>query len=372
MLFLKARAMMSLPPVEFFGLRKDLLANVGHAKDILKTIEEQTTPMEMLYVLQDTIDSFSQRHDDITTATSVAGDEILPALVCAIEAHPLPHLKTLEYYMENFVFVDLSTSQLGYSLATFKAAILFINSTFNKLSPDMKRKLLPALGIAHQQPKTNVPPYYSRSFRGSFHRPSPSMSPGGFNSPSHPAPSMSPPSQMRPRQPSGGASFPYSGGIPVSQPNQSMLASGSSQSSNSLASSISSVPSHGSSLSRVVEDPLSVSVPESRAMQRPSQSSYNLRPQPESPQEPVSHYSHQRMQSAMPNLQHQQLRPSAAEPKRPDPTPAARASSPSPDANKQQQQQQQQSDGPRLGSFLAMLASKSGTVSSSQTDGNWP
>ena len=225
----------------------------------------------------------------------------------------------------------------------------------------MKRKLLPALGIQHQPAKTNIPPYQSRSFRGGFHRPSPSMS------------VMPSQSQLRPRQPSGGGNLPHPGSIPVSQPNQSMLSSSSNTSSHALAASVASVPSHGSGLSGVIEDPLSVSVPESRSMQRPSSTAYGSRGQPESSRQelPAQRYGHQRMQSAMPNLQRQEPRsPIQAEPRRVDPPPPAAApvasssvTSPSPEESKQPQ-----GDGPRLGSFLEMLRSKSGTISSSQAD----
>ena len=337
---LKAAALGGLPPVAFFGLRRDLVASVQRATDTLAAIEAQTTPMEMLYALQDTVDSFAQRHEGSGAATSVAGDEVLPALVCTIVAHPPAHLRTLEYYMEHFVFVDMSASALGYSLATFKAALVFINDTFNSLPPDTKRKLLPAMAtdpdVQQQQSQQQQ--------HGTFHRPSPSLSSVNLRS-------------------------PVSGrGIPVSSSGAGGAGSGAgvaTSPSASLASSASpALLSHrtGGASGSAADAFSSASVPEPRHCQRSVTPPPPLvRPSEGASQQSSVQQSSQQQRASGENERKLSMSVSAANLSRP---------------SAQQQQQQHQTsnapsgDTPRLGSFLTMLRSKSGTVGSSEVYGD--
>ena len=334
MLHLKATAMAGLSPVGFFGLRRDLVANVQHAKDTLATIEAQTTPMEMLYTLQDTIDSFSQRHEGSGAATSVAGDEVLPALVCTIEAHPLAHLRTLEYYMEHFVFVDMSTSALGYSLATFKAAIVFINDTFNRLPPDTKRRLLPAMAAA---PARSPPPplQQQQQHRGTLHRPSPSLSSVNLTSSSS--------ARGIPVSPSGGSGAGGGSAVPVS----------------ASLTSVTSVPKTGAVPPVGSVDSFSTSVPEPRHCQRAVTPPPALGSLDGSAQQQLSQSQQSQQQQQAGGQKDGRLALSASTSSitvSPSAVPAA-PTTPS-------------TDTPRLGSFLTMLRSKSGTVGSSQVYGD--
>ena len=163
------------------------------AAEILNELANCKTPIEMLDVFQKAIDSFSQRDiqqktltessnfgtdssDDedtslsdslmksndgtlpplassptptlvsssaststaSTTTTILAGDDVLPALVSALIYQSSPTMHTTCFYIDNFLFFDLSATSLGYVHATLKAAIEYINHTYESL-PDEKK-----------------------------------------------------------------------------------------------------------------------------------------------------------------------------------------------------------------------------------------
>lgn len=139
-----------MSPVNDMGLRPDLLHTIPDAMEILGRVADCRTPLEMLYRLQDVIDCFSSKADPSKVARPgsasvsspprqvVAGDEVLPAFVCSVVRASPDRLHTLCFYMENFVFVDISSTSLGYALATFRAAIEYIRRSYESLPPEQR------------------------------------------------------------------------------------------------------------------------------------------------------------------------------------------------------------------------------------------
>jgi len=238
----------------------------------------------------------------------------------------------------------------------------------------MKRKLLPSMGAASPSKQGTLP----NSFRyHSLHRQSPSMYTNSRTSPS--------PVSSRIMPPPSGSRSPPPGGIPVSRPNSSVFSSSPTQSESSVAASMSSVPSRGSAaMSSSVESNISCSVPDKPIVPRSTSYSIGceedrrqqqLRQQQQQQQQQQTVYTHQRMHSAMPNLSdsdkqatdsRQTVTPTATTAPTTPSTSTSTSSRTESSQPSQQQQQQQSEDQPRLGSFLEMLRSKSGTVGSSQ------
>lgn len=68
----------------------------------------------------------------------LAGDDILPAIVCVLVKACPKHLHTISFYIDNFLFFDISSTPLGYIHVSLKAALEFITRTYNSL-PEEKR-----------------------------------------------------------------------------------------------------------------------------------------------------------------------------------------------------------------------------------------
>ena len=69
----------------------------------------------------------------------LAGDDILPAFVCVLIKVCPKHLHTISFYVDNFLFFDISSTPLGYIHVSFKAAVEFITRTYNSLPEEKKR-----------------------------------------------------------------------------------------------------------------------------------------------------------------------------------------------------------------------------------------
>lgn len=150
------------------------------AAEALNELAGCKTPIEMLNVFQKVVDSFSQKEEnprdlpdfsgfgggnsggdtsddeddprlnggsggniktmDNTAVTILAGDDVLPALVSALIYSSSQNLYTTCFYIDNFLFFDLSSTSLGYIHATLKAAIEYITHTYESL-PEEKKSL---------------------------------------------------------------------------------------------------------------------------------------------------------------------------------------------------------------------------------------
>lgn len=73
-----------------------------------------------------------------TATTILAGDDVLPALVCTLTHSASPNMYTTCFYIDNFLFFDLSSASLGYVHATLKAAVEYISHTYETLPEEKK------------------------------------------------------------------------------------------------------------------------------------------------------------------------------------------------------------------------------------------
>lgn len=71
----------------------------------------------------------------------LAGDDILPAFVCVLIKLCPRYLHTICFYLDNFMFFDISSTPLGYIHVSFKAAVEFIVRTFNSIPQEKRKKV---------------------------------------------------------------------------------------------------------------------------------------------------------------------------------------------------------------------------------------
>jgi hypothetical protein len=90
-------------------------------------MESCHTPLEKLWCVQEGLDaaafavSISRSGND-----TLGADDSLPLLLAAIIQAAPPNLHTTLYYIQNFIFANISASPLGYHLTNLQAAIHFI------------------------------------------------------------------------------------------------------------------------------------------------------------------------------------------------------------------------------------------------------
>lgn len=107
-------------------LKPDLVPHVAHITPHLQRLESCHTPLEKLWCVQEGLDAAAFAVSISRAGDTLGADDSLPLLLAAIiQANP-PNLHTTLYYIQNFIFGNISASQLGYHLTNFQAAIHFI------------------------------------------------------------------------------------------------------------------------------------------------------------------------------------------------------------------------------------------------------
>lgn len=132
-------------------------------RQFLSPLREEASPLQQLQssivmptlspVFTDTL-SYSPDGDDVRDYDRIiyadnaqeqpivlAGDDILPAIVCVLVKACPKHLHTISFYIDNFLFFDISSTPLGYIHVSLKAALEFIDKTYNSLPEEKRRKV---------------------------------------------------------------------------------------------------------------------------------------------------------------------------------------------------------------------------------------
>jgi len=115
---------------------------------ILQTLETNQTPMEMMHCIQSVNDSIIAAVEANLTDKNISlknvaitTDELIPLIAYIITRVDLKYLESNMYYMENFIFTNISTTQFGFTLVNFRAAILFLRGDQLPQAPDPNIKM---------------------------------------------------------------------------------------------------------------------------------------------------------------------------------------------------------------------------------------
>lgn len=119
------------------------LADLGVAKHLLKVdlnkaqkelveLDYCKTPLQMLFVLKDCIAAITdavQLYFKLNPGDAlVTTDDFIPIIAYIITRSAFQYYESTLLYIELFIFEDISNSELGYALSTFKAALTYLSS----------------------------------------------------------------------------------------------------------------------------------------------------------------------------------------------------------------------------------------------------
>eukprot|EP01129_Flabellula_baltica_P009530 TRINITY_DN3904_c0_g1_i2.p1 TRINITY_DN3904_c0_g1~~TRINITY_DN3904_c0_g1_i2.p1 ORF type:complete len:369 (+),score=62.74 TRINITY_DN3904_c0_g1_i2:360-1466(+) len=131
--FLKmCRKHRSTPFVEF-QMDERFNGNFDEPIQKLNQLETNQSPMEMMHCFQVVINSLLVSVENNLKANgyrieeeAVTTDELIPLIAYLLTRSTLKYLPSTLFYIENFVFSNISTTELGFHLINLKAALDFI------------------------------------------------------------------------------------------------------------------------------------------------------------------------------------------------------------------------------------------------------
>eukprot|EP01125_Pyxidicula_operculata_P017104 TRINITY_DN5955_c0_g1_i1.p1 TRINITY_DN5955_c0_g1~~TRINITY_DN5955_c0_g1_i1.p1 ORF type:complete len:445 (+),score=42.31 TRINITY_DN5955_c0_g1_i1:11-1345(+) len=125
-------------PPKLFGIGSGLLSvDYSPASEVLNNLEKCSTPLQMLYILEDTTEKIAEcvemhyPEGDRGSDTSITTDDLIPIIGLVIINCKYDRFHYALFLMENFIFADISTSKLMFNLINFKAAIGFLTDHLN-------------------------------------------------------------------------------------------------------------------------------------------------------------------------------------------------------------------------------------------------
>jgi len=118
------------------GVRPELRCQAPDAVQELQRLDNCITPLEKIISLQEVSSKVTSavasklpiQSENSKGASAITTDDLIPLIAYVIIRAKLQCLITNLYYMENFSFSKISTSSLGFTLVTFRAAIEYLKS----------------------------------------------------------------------------------------------------------------------------------------------------------------------------------------------------------------------------------------------------
>eukprot|EP01127_Copromyxa_protea_P002855 TRINITY_DN12788_c0_g1_i1.p1 TRINITY_DN12788_c0_g1~~TRINITY_DN12788_c0_g1_i1.p1 ORF type:complete len:503 (-),score=54.06 TRINITY_DN12788_c0_g1_i1:7-1491(-) len=95
---------------------------------ILRGLNQCRHPLQMLYVLTDSVDSIIATVENAGTGLMVTTDDLIPIITYVITQSDFAYYESCLYYIENFIFTDISTTKLGFNSTNFRASIMYMKS----------------------------------------------------------------------------------------------------------------------------------------------------------------------------------------------------------------------------------------------------
>eukprot|EP01130_Rhizamoeba_saxonica_P017629 TRINITY_DN8587_c0_g1_i1.p1 TRINITY_DN8587_c0_g1~~TRINITY_DN8587_c0_g1_i1.p1 ORF type:complete len:484 (+),score=93.59 TRINITY_DN8587_c0_g1_i1:44-1495(+) len=114
-----------------------------HPISVLSQLETNQTPMEMLNVLKVGTDAIYEAIGKNITHNggnkdkeAITTDELIPVFSYILTRTNLRYIESDVYYMQNFVFTNISNTELAFNLINFQAAISFLKSDHFETPPE--------------------------------------------------------------------------------------------------------------------------------------------------------------------------------------------------------------------------------------------
>jgi len=112
----------------------------------LSSLNECKTPLQMAYLIQevveegiiDTIESFlkSQGIQNDSNVDPITTDDLIPIIAYVVSQSDYNYYHSTLFYVENFIFSDISATKLAFILINFRAAITFICEETKEVTMD--------------------------------------------------------------------------------------------------------------------------------------------------------------------------------------------------------------------------------------------
>jgi hypothetical protein len=121
----------------------------GMAISKLDSLTECKTPLQMIYLLEDVVEqgiiSVAETHRNKKNSKSktqqpITPADLLPMLALAICGSSYKYFNSTLFYVENFIFADISTTKLAFILINFRAALAFLMEQTPEVSLDQSSR----------------------------------------------------------------------------------------------------------------------------------------------------------------------------------------------------------------------------------------
>eukprot|EP01126_Amoeba_proteus_P031850 TRINITY_DN3116_c0_g2_i5.p1 TRINITY_DN3116_c0_g2~~TRINITY_DN3116_c0_g2_i5.p1 ORF type:complete len:337 (-),score=76.24 TRINITY_DN3116_c0_g2_i5:291-1301(-) len=123
----------------YFGVRPDFSDFFfGKPASVLSQLDSCGTPLQMLFVFMNCMELLLSEGERVQKGkkgggggggggdTVITTDDMIPILGYVITLSDYRFYETTLYYVENFIFTDISTTKFGFNLTSFKASIMFL------------------------------------------------------------------------------------------------------------------------------------------------------------------------------------------------------------------------------------------------------
>jgi len=106
----------------------------SRASDILSTLEDCKTPLQMLYVLDDTVDCIAESVQQYMEQKklpleALTTDDLIPIVAYVMVLADFQHFPSALSVMESFVFTDISSTKIRVHLDQFQRSLSYTNGT---------------------------------------------------------------------------------------------------------------------------------------------------------------------------------------------------------------------------------------------------
>eukprot|EP01091_Cochliopodium_minus_P017623 TRINITY_DN6956_c0_g1_i1.p1 TRINITY_DN6956_c0_g1~~TRINITY_DN6956_c0_g1_i1.p1 ORF type:complete len:438 (-),score=106.31 TRINITY_DN6956_c0_g1_i1:568-1851(-) len=133
--------------------------NLENPIKLFQTMQNAITPLDKLFILKETIQAINNEASNLNI--SVGSDDLLPLLVYIVLQSNSKKIHSSFLYMENFLFFDFDTNEIGFNLISFKAACSYIQN--DPVIKKLKEKKYPPV----EQKSNNVQVFSMNMFSSS-------------------------------------------------------------------------------------------------------------------------------------------------------------------------------------------------------------
>jgi len=154
----------------YLGINPEFLElNFDTSISKLDTLTECKTPLQMIYLLEEVFEqgiiSIAENHRKKFTKSQnqepITADDLLPIIAYVICQSSYKYFNSTLFYVENFIYADISTTKLAFILINFRAALSFLIEQKPEVSLDPSSRtrslLLPNIHSTNSRSSPNIP-----------------------------------------------------------------------------------------------------------------------------------------------------------------------------------------------------------------------